>query len=95
MSNVRVEVAHTLPAAEVPARLAGFSGMLSKYGVKLTWKGNRGEVQGLGVSGDVSLDPGKVVVSLKLGLMARAAGVDAARLEAGIRKRLEEALLSK
>ena len=94
MSNVRVEVPHSLPIHEVQARLAPFSEMLGKVGAKLVWKGNKAEVQGMGVSGEVLNEPGKVVVTLKLGMMARAAGVDAGRLEGSIRRRLGEALAS-
>ena len=92
MSNIRVEVPHALPTTEVQGRLANFSETLSKFGAKLIWKGNRAEVQGVGVSGEVVAEAGKVVVALRLGLMARAAGVDAARLESSIRRRLGEAL---
>lgn len=92
MSNVRVEVAHSLSPSDIPGRLATFSQDLSKVGAKLVWKGTRADVSGIGVSGDVSAEPGKVIVNLKLGMMARAAGVDPVRLEASIRRKLEAAL---
>lgn len=92
MANVNIEVPHSHPVPEVLKRLAGFTEDLSKYGARLVWKGNRAEVHGLGVSGEVNNDPGRLKVALKLGLAARVAGVDPVRLEASIRKRLEAAL---
>lgn len=92
MSTVQVEVPHALPPAEVQARLARFSEDLGRVGARLVWKGARAEVQGIGVSGDVHCEPGRVRVALKLGMAARIAGVDPVRLEATLRRRLEEAL---
>lgn len=92
MSAVKIEVPHAHPPAEVRARLAAFESDLSRFGARLVWKGDHAEVKGIGVSGDVTCAPGAVQVALKLGLAARAAGVDPARLEKTIRRRLTEAL---
>lgn len=92
MSQVKVEVPHAHSQAEVRKRLTTFGEDLAKYGAKLVWSGERAEVQGMGVSGEVSNAPGLLRVVLKLGLAARVAGVDAGRLEASIRKRVEAAL---
>lgn len=92
MSTVNVEVAHSHTLAEVQSRLAGFSEDLGRFGARLVWKGVKAEVTGMGVSGDVICDPGRVRVALKLGLAARVAGVDPVRLEATLRRRLEAAL---
>lgn len=92
MSTVHVDVPHAHPLSEVQTRLAGFSEDLGRFGARLVWKGARAEVHGIGVSGEVTCDPGRVRVALKLGLAARAAGVDPVRLEATLRRRLEAAL---
>lgn len=92
MSTVNVQVNHPHPLSEVQSRLAGFSEDLGRFGAKLVWKGAKADVVGLGVSGDVSCDPGRVTVALKLGLAAKMAGVDPVRLEASLRRRLEAAL---
>ena len=87
MSQVRVVHPHTLPADEARGRLGDFSSLLAKYGVKLDWKGNHGQIKGTGVSGDVRVTDAEVDITVKLGLVARAV-VDSARLEKSIRKRL-------
>ena len=92
MANVNVEVPHTHSTMEAQRCLSGFSEDLAKVGAKLVWRGDRAEVQGLGVSGELRNDPGRIRIALKLGLAARVAGVDAARLEGTIRRRLEAAL---
>jgi putative polyhydroxyalkanoate system protein len=92
MANVHIEVPHRLGATVAQSRLSGFAEDLARVGAKLQWKGTRAEVHGLGVSGEVHAEPTLVRISLKLGLAARVAGVDPARLEKSIRRRLEEAL---
>ena len=91
MSSVRVVTPHGLPIPEAQKRLAGFEAILAKYKVKLAWSGARAAIQGIGVSGSVAVEPTQVVVDVQLGLLARAAGIDASRLQESIRKRLTEA----
>lgn len=91
MSNVTVRQPHSLPRAEARAKLAGFEGMLKKYGVSLAWKGDSATVSGIGVSGDIAVSDAAIDISLKLGMMAKMAGVDATKLQASIAKRLKEA----
>jgi len=92
MSNINIEIPHAHSPAEVQRRVAVFGETLAKYGARLVWNGNHAEIQGIGVSGEVSNDPGRLKLSLKLGLAARVAGVDPVRLEESIRKKLAEAL---
>lgn len=91
MSSIDIRHRHTLPASESRARLAPFEDSLKKYGARLEWRGNRAEIKGTGVSGDVKLEDNLCSVTVKLGLLAKAAGVDASKLEGSIRKRLEAA----
>ena len=91
MSSVRVVTPHHLDLAEAQKRLAGFEAILSKDRVKLAWSGAKAAVQGIGVTGSVHVEPSQVVVEVQLGLLARAAGIDANRLQDSIRKRLTEA----
>lgn len=95
MSTIDIRHRHTVPAAESRARLAPFEESLGKYGARLDWRGNRAEIKGTGVSGDVRLEDNLVSITVKLGLLAKAAGVDAAKLEGSIRKRLEAAFAPK
>ena len=92
MSKVHVTQAHSLPKAEVRERLKDFEANLSKWGVKMDWKGDHADIKGLGVSGSVSVPDADVSIRLKLGMMAKAAGVDAEKLEGSISRRLAEGL---
>ena len=91
MADVKVSQAHSLPLDQVRARMSEFEEMMGKYGVKASWSGNKAKLKGVGVSGDINVSDSDVAVGLKLGMMAKAAGVDAKRLEASISKRLKAA----
>jgi putative polyhydroxyalkanoate system protein len=91
MSKIHVRQAHKVGRTAARERLAPFESLLAKYNVKLAWKGDQASIQGLGVSGDVALGDDAVDVSVQLGLLAKAAGVDATKLRATIEKRLKEA----
>lgn len=91
MANVRVTQPHALTRAEARTKLADFEDLLDRYRVKLAWAGDKAAIKGIGVSGDVVIGDDAVDVAVKLGMMAKAAGVDAKRLEASIRKRLAAA----
>jgi putative polyhydroxyalkanoate system protein len=93
MATVKVTQPHSLPSpADARARLGGFEDMLRKYGVKLDWRGDHATFNGIGVSGGVDVTSRAVDVTVKLGLMAKAAGVDPDRLRKSIEKRLAAAL---
>lgn len=91
MSRLSVRHAHTLDATQSRERIAGFESYLTKYGAKLVWSGDKAEIKGPGVSGDIQLGDHWVEVKIKLGMLARAAGVDAGRLEGSVKRRLEAA----
>lgn len=91
MSNVNVTEKHSLSKDEARKRVAGFEDMLSKYGVKAKWSGDKASVKGVGVSGDIAVNDSDVNVNLKLGMMAKAAGIKSDKLESSIRKRLRAA----
>ena len=88
MSKITVRHLHTLSLDVARERINSFEETLKKFGASLVWTGNKAEVKGFGVTGSAELGQGFVEVSLKLGMMAKAAGVDAARLEGSIAKRL-------
>ena len=92
MAEVKVAQSHQLGADEARARVTAFEELLSKYGIKPQWSGHKAKIKALGVSGSIDVTDSRVDVALKLGMMAKAAGIDPARLEASIRKRLEAAL---
>ena len=91
MSMINVVQAHGVSLDEARERLDDFEQAMGKYGVSLDWSGARAEIKGVGVSGEVNVGSTEVRVELKLGLIARAAGVDANRLRGSIQRRLTAA----
>lgn len=91
MANIKITEAHTLGASEAKIRVAVFEEMLSKFGVKLNWSGNKASFKGIGVSGSMSVSDTSATIEIKLGMMARAAGVDGQRLQGSVSRRLREA----
>lgn len=92
MADVKVKKAHSLSATEAQQRVQTFEDSLKKYGVKAKWNGNHADLKGTGVSGSIDVTDTDVTVLLKLGMLAKAAGVDADRLGKSIEKRLDSAL---
>lgn len=93
MSDVRVEKSHQLSIEAAKKALEPFGAELeSKYGLKLVWNGAKADLKGTGASGSVEVSPSKVVVTVKLGMLAKAAGVKADKVQASIDKRLDAAL---
>lgn len=90
MATVRVKQPHSLSIPEAIAKMKDFEDMMAKYMAKATWKGETAEIKGPGVSGSIKATTSDVTVELKLGMMAKAAGVDPARLEKSIARRLKE-----
>jgi putative polyhydroxyalkanoate system protein len=91
MSDVFVEQKHNVSIEEAKAKIADFESMMSKYGVKAEWKGASAALKGTGVSGGIDVTPTAVKVTVKLGLMAKAIGVDSVKLKGSIEKRLKAA----
>ena len=92
MSTIKVSQAHSYPRSEARAKLGVFEQMLGKFGVSLAWKGDRAKIKGTGVSGQITVDDTSVNVELKLGMLAKAVGVDGERLRGSIARRLKAAL---
>ena len=88
MAQVKVSEAHGTNPDNAIHLIGSFEEMMQKYGVKVSWNGHHADIKGMAVSGDIKVDTTHVTVTLKLGMMAKAAGVDANRLEGSIRKRL-------
>jgi putative polyhydroxyalkanoate system protein len=91
VSTIRVTQAHSLPVEDAKKALGAFEEDLKKYMVKLVWSGPTAEIKGTGVSGDVKVTGSDVTVTVKLGMLAKAAGVKAELLEKSIQKRLKAA----
>ena len=91
MAQLVIKEPHTLAAAEAKSRLASLEDHMRKYLVKAKWEGLHAKIDGAGVSGAIDVSGTDVVVTIKLGLLAKAAGVDPPRLEKTIRRRLREA----
>ncbi len=92
MSKIQITQQHALSTDEARQRLDDFDQTLQKYGARLDWRGQRAAIKGIGVSGEVVVSTDEVRVELKLGLIARAAGVDPKRLRGSIERRLVAAL---
>lgn len=93
MSTVVVEKTHSLSLEDAKRAIDRFGEDLkSKYGMNLAWSGNVATLKGTGASGDIKVESDRVVVTVKLGMLAKAAGIKADRVEASIDKRLSSAL---
>ncbi|MEO1269732.1 MAG: polyhydroxyalkanoic acid system family protein [Myxococcota bacterium] len=91
MADVTVTQPHTLSLDEVKNKMSEFETMMAKYGVKANWSGHSAKLKGLGVSGSIDVTDDQVKVLVKLGMMAKAAGVDPVRLKGSIERRLKAA----
>jgi|LauGreDrversion4_2_1035121.scaffolds.fasta_scaffold1288837_1 putative polyhydroxyalkanoate system protein len=92
MSTIHVKVPHSKPVSSIRAQIGAFEEMLNKYAVKITWTGNRAELKNPAVSGHIELSDSFVEVKIELGMMAKMMGIDAAKLQGSITRRLTEAL---
>lgn len=92
MSTILVRQAHKLSVEDAKKALGGFESDLAQKGVKLVWSGANAEIKGTGVSGGVKVSTSEVSVEVKLGMLAKAAGVKADLLQKSIEKRLSQAL---
>ena len=88
MSTIKVTQKHSLSKDDAKSRLSSFEDQLKKYGASLVWSGNDAKIKGMGVSGGASVADDNVSLTVKLGLLAKTAGVDPVKLEASIKKRL-------
>ena len=75
MSDVNVSEGHSLSIEDVKSRLAAFEQDISKYGMKLDWSGDEAKLKGVGASGGVRVIASDVTVTVKLGMMAKAAAI--------------------
>mgnify|MGYP006428416919 FL=1 len=91
MSTINVVESHQKSVAEIKSGLSQFEEMFKKYGVKVAWSGANAALSGP-VSGEININDSTLKVTIKLGMMAKMAGIDGARLESSIRKRLRVAL---
>ncbi len=91
MSKIEVNQSHTVSRKQARANLDTLEEMMGKYGVSLDWKEDCAVIKGFGVSGDINVLDDCVEVVVKLGMMAKAAGVDPDRLKGSITKRLAAA----
>lgn len=92
MAEVKITESHALNLDDARKRIDAFQDTLTKYGVKAKWKGHEASLKGVGVSGSISIAASDVTVVVKLGMLAKAAGIDPERLSGSIRKRLHAAL---
>jgi putative polyhydroxyalkanoate system protein len=92
MATISIVEPHTHLPEEAKRRVQLFEDQLDKWRMKATWKGLNAELSGTGASGSIVVGPKEVKVEVKLGFLAKAAGIDPLRAEASIRKRLRQTL---
>ncbi len=91
MSTITVTEPHNLTVDEAVSRLSVFEEMVSKFGVSLKWNGAIADIKGMGVGGKIQVTESDATIVLKLGMLARAAGVDAERLKSSVSRRVRTA----
>ena len=91
MASITVRESHQKSVEEVKQGIVAFEEMMGKYMIKVEWSGSKATLKGP-VSGSIEIGAEWVEVVIKLGMMAKAMGVDPARLEGSIRKRLRAGL---
>ncbi|MBT8470692.1 MAG: polyhydroxyalkanoic acid system family protein [Deltaproteobacteria bacterium] len=91
MADVRVTQNHTVSLDDAKQKLGSFEDMMKKYGVSAKWSGSHADLKGTGVKGAIDITDSDVRVELKLGMLAKAAGIDPDRLHKSIERRLKEA----
>ncbi|MBT8470772.1 MAG: polyhydroxyalkanoic acid system family protein [Deltaproteobacteria bacterium] len=91
MADVRVTQSHTVSHDDAKQKLGSFEDMMKKYGVSANWSGSHADLKGTGVKGAIDITDSDVRVELKLGMLAKAAGIDPDRLRKSIGRRLKEA----
>ena len=91
MTDVRITQNHTVSLDEAKQKLSSFEDMMKKYGVSAKWSGRHADLKGTGVKGAIDVTDTGVTVELKLGMLAKAAGIDPDRLQKSIGRRLKEA----
>jgi hypothetical protein len=94
MSEVRVSVPHSLPIPTAIEKVKAFEEMMAKYAVSCEWNGNTAKLKGAVASGSIEMTDSAAIIVVKLGLFAKAAGVEPERLAGSIKKRLEAAFAS-
>ncbi len=92
MSSVVVTEPHAFSVDEARGRLTVLEDDLAKYRMKLVWKGDNAVLKGTGASGDVKVTGSDVTITIKLGTMAKMAGVKPDLLSKSLQKRLKSAL---
>lgn len=91
MADVQVKQPHNLSIDDARKKMSDFEDMMKKYGVSAKWAGGHADLKGTGVKGAIDITGSDVNVELKLGMLAKAAGIDSARLQNSIARRLKEA----
>lgn len=92
MSKIVVEKSHSMSPEAAREALKSFEQDIAKFGLKPDWSGNRAQLKGTGASGEIRIEASRVVVEVKLGMLAKAAGIKPDRIQASIEKRLNAAL---
>jgi len=91
MADINIERNHELGEDEIRKRLTEMEAKLKeRYGVNLAWRGKQADVKGTGVSGTISIEPSKIAINLKLGLMMKPLS---GKIREAMEKQLDKALV--
>jgi putative polyhydroxyalkanoate system protein len=90
MAEIKIERSHGLGSAGAKKRIESMEPKLKeKYSVKLEWSGDTASLTGAGVTGTISVEPERLAVNLKLGLLLRPL---AGKIREGMETQLDAAL---
>ena len=93
MPQILVEKKHKMTVDKArKAMVDAFAKDLGDFDLQAKWNGMKCELWGKGVTGEVRIEPSRVVFQLTVSIMARGAGYAPEMLEAEIRKRMDSAL---
>jgi putative polyhydroxyalkanoate system protein len=95
VSDVKVVESHQLGVEGAKKALEALGTDLGKYGMSIHWSGSQGELKGTGASGSIHVTDKDVTVLVKLGMIAKMAGVKADKLQDSIQRRVKAALAPK
>lgn len=97
LPDIRILERHALPIPTLESRLASFSELLGKYGIRLDWQpagpSRRAPLRGVpGIGGHIEIRPSEIEILVQISRMITMMGLDPTRLESTIRRHLGDAL---
>jgi putative polyhydroxyalkanoate system protein len=90
MSDIEITREHQLSLEELRNRMREIEQkLLERFGIRITWSGDLGSIEGRGLQGNIELSASEVKVRLKLGM---ALSFVAGKIRDGMMNQLEKTL---